>query len=97
MMTSEQIKMMLDGVKGLAMNCEVNVLVLKVLDEYRVYLAPEVRLKTRECRYNEVRDAQDITVLVKNVGGELCAWYDASDINGKGTVHSQGKFQVRYG
>jgi hypothetical protein len=62
MMTSEQIKMMLDGVKGLAMNCEVNVLVLKVLDEYRVYLAPEVRLKTRECRYNEVRDAQDITV-----------------------------------
>ena len=44
MMTSEQIKMMLDGVKGLAMNCEVNVLVLKVLDEYRVYLAPEVRL-----------------------------------------------------
>ena len=68
MMISEQIKMMLDGVKGLAMNCEVNVLVLKVLDEYRVYLAPEVRLKTRECRYNEVRDAQDITVLVKNVG-----------------------------
>lgn len=47
MMTSEQIKMMLDGVKGLAMNCEVNVLVLKVLDEYRVYLAPEVRLKTK--------------------------------------------------
>ena len=68
MMTSEQIKMMLDGVKGLAMNCEVNVLVLKVLDEYRVYLAPEVRLKTRECRYNEVRDAQDITTLVLNIG-----------------------------
>lgn len=68
MMTSEQVKMMLDGVKGLVMNCKVNILVLKVLGEYHVYIARDVRLKTRECRYNEVLEAQDITVLVKNVG-----------------------------
>ncbi|EXY12095.1 hypothetical protein M104_3362 [Bacteroides fragilis str. 1007-1-F  len=28
----------------------------------------DVHLKTRECRFNEVRDGQDITTLVLNVG-----------------------------
>ena len=32
------------------------------------HIAPEVRLKTRECRYNEVQDAQDITKLILNLG-----------------------------
>lgn len=58
----------LDACKGLVMHCNCNILILNVLGNFRAYIAPEVRLKTRECRYNEVRDAQDITVLVKNVG-----------------------------
>lgn len=61
-------KEFIDACKGLVMNCECNILVLEVMGEYRAYLAREVRLKTRECRYNEVRDAQDITTILANVG-----------------------------
>lgn len=58
----------LDACKGLVMHCNCSVLILDILGECRAYLAPEVRLKTRECRFNEVRDAQDITKLILNVG-----------------------------
>lgn len=68
MIISEESKGFIDGCKGIVMNCNCNVLVLQIMGEYRAYLAPEVRLKTRECRYNEVRDAQDITTLVVNSG-----------------------------
>ena len=39
-----------------------------MLGDFRAYIAPEVRLKTRECRYNEVQDAQDITKQILNLG-----------------------------
>lgn len=52
----------------LVMNCHCKILILDVLGEHRVFLVNDVHLKTRECRYNEVRDAQDITTLVLNVG-----------------------------
>lgn len=58
----------LKACKGLVMNCNCKVLILDVLGEHRVFLVNDVHLKTRECRYNEVRDAQDITTLVLNVG-----------------------------
>ena len=54
--------------QGLVMNCNCKVLILDVLGEHRVFLVTDVYLKTRECRYNEVRDAQDITTLVLNIG-----------------------------
>lgn len=54
--------------QGLVMNCNCKVLILDVLGGYRVFLVNDVHLKTRECRYNEVRDAQDITTLVLNIG-----------------------------
>ena len=54
--------------QGLVMNCNCKVLILDVLGEHRVFLVNDVYLKTRECRYNEVRDAQDITTLVLNIG-----------------------------
>ncbi len=56
----------LDACKGLVMHCNCNILILNVLGDFRAYIAPEVRLKTRECRYNEVQDAQDITKLILN-------------------------------
>ena len=49
--------------QGLVMNCNCKVIILD-----RVFLVNDVHLKTRECRYNEVRDAQDITTLVLNIG-----------------------------
>ena len=58
----------LKACKGLVMNCNCRALILDVLGEHRVFLVNDVHLKTRECRYNEVRDAQDITTLVLNVG-----------------------------
>lgn len=58
----------LDACKGLVMHCNCNILILNVLGDFRAYIAPEVRLKTRECRYNEVQDAQDITKLILNLG-----------------------------
>ena len=50
--------------QGLVLNCNCKVLILDVLGEHRVFLVNDVHLKTRECRYNEVRDAQYITTLV---------------------------------
>ena len=58
----------LDGCKGLVMHCDCSVLILNVMGEHRIYLVDDVHLKTRECRFNEVHDAQDITTLVLNVG-----------------------------
>ena len=59
----------LDACKGLVMNCQVQVLILEVMGEYKAYLVNGgVSVKTRESRYNEVYDAQDITRLIGNVG-----------------------------
>lgn len=66
-------KEFLDACRGLVMNCNCNILILEVMGEFKAYLAPSVRLKTRECRYNEVQDAQEITFLVSNVGHNFAA------------------------
>ena len=50
------------------MNCHFKILILDVLSEHRVFLVNDVHLKNRECRYNEVRDVQDITTLILNDG-----------------------------
>ena len=65
-----------------------------MLGDFRAYIAPEVRLKTRECRYNEVQDAQDITKQILNLGHNFAL---EMNIPRKDIVHSQGKFQVWYG
>ena len=54
--------------QGLVMNCHCKVLILDIIGECRVFLVNDVHHKTRECRFNEVRDAQDITTLVLNIG-----------------------------
>lgn len=54
--------------QGLVMNCHCKILILDVLGEHRVFLVNDVHLKTRECRYNEVRDAQEVTPLLANIG-----------------------------
>lgn len=61
-------KEFLDACRGLVMNCDCKILVVEIMGEFRAYVAPEVRLKTRECRYNEVRDAQEVTSLLANIG-----------------------------
>lgn len=66
-MTSIERDNFLETCKGVVMHCDCTILVLNVMGEYRAYLTNSVRLKNRECRYNEVIDAQDITVLIKNV------------------------------
>lgn len=63
----------LNACKGLVMNCNCQVLILDVVGEHRAYLASNVSLKTRECRYNEAIDAQDITTLILNVGHNFAA------------------------
>ena len=57
----------IEACKGIVMHCECSILILNVLGEYKAFLTPIVRLKTRECRYHEVVDAQDITILVQNI------------------------------
>ena len=58
-----------DRCKGLVMNCQVQVLILEIMGEYKAYLVNGgVSVKTRESRYNEAYDVQDITKLVGNVG-----------------------------
>lgn len=54
--------------QGLVLNCNCKVFILDVLGEHRVFLVNDIHLKTREYRYNEVRDAQYITTFVLNVG-----------------------------
>jgi hypothetical protein len=50
------------------MNCNYKAIILDVLGEHRVFIVNDVCLKTRECGFNEVCDAQDITTLAQNVG-----------------------------
>lgn len=52
----------------LCLNCNYKALILDVLGEHRVFIVNDVCLKTRECGFNEVCDAQDITTLAQNVG-----------------------------
>lgn len=52
----------LKACQGLVMNCHCKILILNVLGEHRSSLN-DVRLKTRECRYNKVRDVQGSLLL----------------------------------
>ena len=59
----------LDRCRGIVMNCDVQIIIIEIMGGYRAFLTNAgVHLKTRECRYNEVQDAQDITTLVLNTG-----------------------------
>lgn len=61
-------KSILKNCQGLVTNCNYMALILDVQGEHRAFLVNDVHIKTREYRYNEVRDIQDITILVLNVG-----------------------------
>jgi hypothetical protein len=63
-MTSNE--MFLDACQGIVMNCNRQILVIRIMDEWRAVLTQYVRLPNREVRYSEVL-GQDITRIVKNV------------------------------
>lgn len=63
-MTSNE--MFLDACQGIVMNCNRQILVIRIMDEWRAVLTQYVRLPNREVRYSEV-SGQDITRIVKNV------------------------------
>lgn len=80
----------LDACKGLVMHCNCNILILNVLGDFRAYIAPEVRLKTRECRYNEVQNAQDITKLILNLGHNFAQGMNEQTLREKAqSVHKE--------
>ena len=85
----------LDACKGLVMHCNCNILILNVLGDFRAYIAPEVRLKTRECRYNEVQDAQDITKLILNLGHNFAQGMNEQTLREK--VQSVHKESFKFG
>lgn len=62
------IKELIEISKGIVMNCEQNVLILKIFGEIKVFIARNVTLKSRECPYHEVNGAQEITPLIENIG-----------------------------
>lgn len=51
------------------MNCNYKALILDVLGEHRVFIVNDVCLKTRECGFNEVCDAQDIISVASRITG----------------------------
>lgn len=63
-MTSNE--MFLDACQGIVMNCNRQILVIRIMDEWHAVLTQYVRLPNREVRYSEV-SGQDITRIVKNV------------------------------
>lgn len=63
-MTSNE--MFLDACQGIVMNCNRQILVVRIMDEWHAVLTQYVRLPNREVRYSEAI-GQDITRLVKNV------------------------------
>lgn len=63
-MTSNE--MFLDACQGIVMNCNRQILVIRIMDEWRAVLTQYVRLPNKEVRYSEV-SGQDITRIVRNV------------------------------
>lgn len=64
----------LDACKGIVMNTGRALLIMEVVPGIeRIYLTGDVRLKSREVLYSEVRDAQDVTTLITNVGTNFSA------------------------
>lgn len=58
----------LASIKTVALRCEVNIVAIELMGNVRIYYCPDIRLKTRDCPYNELFDAKDITVLILNKG-----------------------------
>ena len=85
----------LDGCKGLVMHCDCSVLILNVMGEHRIYLVDDVHIKTRECRFNEVRDAQDITKLILNLGHNFAQGMNAQVLRER--VQSIHKESFKFG
>ena len=85
----------LKACKGLVMNCNCKALILDVLGEHRVFLVNDVHLKTRECRFNEVRDAQDITKLILNLGHNFAQGMNEQTLREK--VQSVHKESFKFG
>lgn len=63
-MTSNE--MFLDACQGIVMNCNKQILVIRIMDEWRAILTKYVRLPNREVQYSDVI-GQDITRIVQNV------------------------------
>lgn len=63
-MTSNE--MFLDACQGIVMNCNRQILVIRIMDEWHAFLTSYVLFPNREVRYSEVT-GQDITRIVKNV------------------------------
>ena len=80
----------LDGCKGLVMHCDCSVLILNVMGEHRIYLVDDVHLKTRE-----VRDAQDITKLILNLGHNFAQGMNAQVLRER--VQSIHKESFKFG
>lgn len=68
MMENSNVGKLLTACKGIVMNCERNVVIIRIFGEYRIFLCSGVNLKSRECRWNEIIDGQDITEIVHNFG-----------------------------
>lgn len=67
MKINEDIRAFIEACKGIVMNCNCDILIIEMMGEYKAYLTNSVRLKTRDCLYSEVADAQDVTLIVNNV------------------------------
>lgn len=67
MKINEDIRAFIEVCKGIVMNCNCDILIIEMMGEYKAYLTNSVRLKTRDCLYSEVADAQDVTTIVNNV------------------------------
>ena len=60
---------LLNTCRGIVMNTRRPLLIVELFPGFeRVFLTNTVRLKNRDNPYNEVYEAQDITVIAKNMG-----------------------------
>lgn len=59
-------EMFLDACQGIVMNCNRQILVIKIMDEWHAILTQHVRLPNKEVPYSEVI-GQDITRIVMNI------------------------------
>lgn len=80
---------------GLVQNCGCKILIVNLFGQHKAYLAPNVALKNRECRYSEVIEGQDITTLVKNYQSNFAAGMTEQMLMEK--VQSVNKVSFKFG
>lgn len=86
-----RINDIIETCKGIVMNCNTNVLIVQLFGEIKVFISNSVTLKSRECPYNEVRDAQEITQLIENIGFNAAQGWNERILSEKvQSVHKQG-------